>query len=52
MAKIYKRLLSQNILREEKRDPFDPLRVNLLGKDIICMANWLVIPQKIVFFIT
>ena len=29
---------------------FDPHRVNLLGKDSICMVNLLVILQKIVFF--
>ena len=50
MAKIFKRLLSKNILREKRRDSFDPQRVNLLGEDIICMVNLLVIPQKIVFF--
>ena len=53
MAKIYERLLSENILREKRRDSYDPQRVNLLGEDIICMVNLLVIPQKIVlFFIT
>ena len=30
---------------------FDPQRVNLLGEDIICMVNLLVISQKIVFFL-
>ena len=50
MAKIYKRLLSKNILREKRRDSFDPQRVNLFGDDIICIVNLLVIPQKIVFF--
>ena len=50
MAKIYERLLSNNILREKRRDLFDPQCVNLLGKDGICMVNLLVIPQKIVFF--
>ena len=50
MAKIYERLLSKNILREKRRDSFDPQRVNLLGEDSICMVNLLVIPQKIVVF--
>ena len=44
MAKIYKRLLSKNILREKRRDSFDPQRVNLLDEDSICMVNLLVIP--------
>ena len=39
MAKIYKRLLSMNILREKRRDSFDPQRENLLGEDGICMVN-------------
>ena len=54
MAKIYERLLSKNILREKRRDSFDPQRVDLLGEYSICMVNLLVIPQKIVcfFFIT
>ena len=52
MAKTYERLLSKKILWEKGRDSFDPQRVNLLGEDSICMANLLVIPQKIaVFFI-
>ena len=50
MAKIYKRLLSTNIVREKERDSFHPQRVNLLGEDSICMVNLLVIPQVIVFF--
>ena len=50
MAKIYKRLLSTNIVREKKRHSFDSQRVNLLGEDSICMVNLLVIPQVIVFF--
>ena len=50
MAKTYERLLSKNILGEKGRDSFDPQRVNLLGEDSICMANLLVIPQKILFF--
>ena len=48
MAKIYKHLLSKNIPQEKRLDSFDPQRVNLLGKDSICMVNFLVIPQKIV----
>ena len=48
MVKTYKRLLSKNILREKRRDSYDPQRVNLLGEDSICMVNFLVIPQKIV----
>ena len=51
MAKIYERLLSTNILREKRRDSFDPQRVNLFGEDGICMVNFLVIPQNIVFFL-
>ena len=38
MAKSYERLLSTNILREKRRDFFDPQRVNLLGEDSICMV--------------
>ena len=49
MAKIYERLLSTNILREKRRDSFDPQRVNLLGEDSICMFNLLKIPRVIVF---
>ena len=41
MAKSYERLLSTNILREKRRDSFDPQRVNLLGEDSICMVNLL-----------
>ena len=47
MAKIYERLLSKIIPREKRQDSFDPQRINLLGEDIICMVNLLVIPQKI-----
>ena len=50
MAKIYERFLSTNILREKRRDSFDPHRVTLLGEDIICMVNLLEIPRIIVFF--
>ena len=49
MAKSYERLLSTNILREKRRDSFDPQRVNLLGEDSICMVNLLEIPRVIVF---
>ena len=50
MAKNYEPLLSRNILREKRRDSFDPQRVNLLGEDSICMVNLLETPQVIVFF--
>ena len=50
MAKIYELLLSTNILREKRRDSFDPQRENLLGEDSICMVNLLEIPRVIVFF--
>ena len=50
MAKIYKRLLSTNILREKRRDSFDPKRENLLGEDSICMVNLLGTSRVIVFF--
>ena len=48
MAKINQRFLSKNIPREKRQDSFDLQRVNLLGKDSICMVNLLVIPQNIV----
>ena len=50
MAKIYERLLSTNILREKRRDSFDPQRENLLGEDSICIVNLLKIPRVIAFF--
>ena len=50
MAKIYERLLSTNILREKRRESFDPQRENLLGKESICMVNLLEIPRVIIFF--
>ena len=50
MAKIYESFLSTNILREKRRDSFDPQRENLLGEDSICMANYLGTPRVIVFF--
>ena len=49
MAKVYERLLSTNILREKRRDSFDPQRVILLGEGIICMVNLLEIPRVIYF---
>ena len=52
MAKIYERLLSTNILREKRRDSFDPQRENLLGEDSIRMVNFVETPRVIVFFIT
>ena len=48
---IYERLLSTNILREKRRDSFDPQRENLLGEDSICMVNLLGTPRVIVFFL-
>ena len=50
MAESNESLLSTNILREKRRDSFDPQRVNLLGEDSICMVNLLEIPRVIVFF--
>ena len=50
MAKISERLLSTNILRENRRDSFDPQRVNVLGEDSICMVNLLETKPGIVFF--
>ena len=50
MAKIYECLLSTNILRERRRDSFDPQRENLLGEDSMCMVNLLETPRVIVFF--
>ena len=41
MAKIDERLLSTKILREKRRDLFDPQRINLLGEASICMVNLL-----------
>ena len=51
MAKIYKRLLSTNILREKRRHSFDPQSVTLLGEDGICMFNLLETLRVIVFFL-
>ena len=50
MAKIYKRLLSTNILRGKRRHSFDPQRVTLLGEDSICMVNLLETPRVFFFF--
>ena len=50
MAKIFQRLLSTNILREKRRDSFDPQRVPLLGERSICMVNLLETPRVIVLF--
>ena len=49
MVKIYERLLSTKILREKRRDSFDPQRKNPLGEESICMVNLLEIPRVIVF---
>ena len=51
MAKIYESLLSTNLLREKRRDSFDPQRENLLGEDSLCMVNFLGTPRVIVFFL-
>ena len=51
MPKIYERVLSTNILQENRRDSFDPQRVNLLGEDSICMVKLLETPRVTVFFI-
>ena len=51
MAKVYERLLSTIILREKRRDSFDPHRVILSGEAIICMVNLLEIPRVIFFFL-
>ena len=50
MAKIYESLLSTNILREKRRDLFDPQRENLLREDSIFMVNLMEIPRVIVIF--
>ena len=51
MAKFSERLVSTNMLREERRDTLDPQRVNLFGEDSICMVNLLGTPRVIVFFL-
>ena len=50
MAKTYERPLSTNILREKRRDSFNPQRENLLGEDSICIVNLLEIPRVTFFF--
>ena len=50
MAKISERLLSINIVREKRRNSFDPQRVNLLGEDSSCMVNLLEAPLVRFFF--
>ena len=50
MAKIYKRLLSTNVLREKRRHSFDLLHVNLFGEESICMVTLLETPQVIDLF--
>ena len=50
MAKISERPLPTNILREKRRDSFDPQRVNLLGEDSNCMVNLLETKPLTVFF--
>ena len=50
MAKIYERVLSTNILQEQKkRDSFNPQRP-LLSEGKICMVKLLEIPRMIVSF--
>ena len=51
MAKIYERVMSKNIPREKRQDPFDPQRVYLVGEESMCMVNLLVIPETIAFFL-
>ena len=51
MAKTSERPPSTKILREKRRDSFDPQRVTLLGEDSIFMVNLLEIPRVIVFFL-
>ena len=52
MAKIYERLRSTIKLQKNRRDSFDPQRVNLLGEDSICLVILLETPRVIVFFNT
>ena len=51
MAKIYERLLSTNILREKRRDSFDPQRENVLCEDSFCMVILLERSRVIVFYL-
>ena len=39
-----------NILKEKRRDSFDPQREKLLGEDNICMVNLMEIPRVKFFF--
>ena len=39
-----------NILREKRRDSFDPQREKLLGEDNICMVSLMEIPRVKFFF--
>ena len=50
MAKIYERALPTNILREKRRESFDPQCENMLGEDSICIVKFLEIPRVIVYF--
>ena len=50
MAKIYERLLFTNILREKRRDSFDPQRENLWGEDSIFMVNLLGKPRVVYIY--
>ena len=47
---MYKRLLSLITAKRKNRHSFGSQRVNLLGKDSICMVNLLETPRVIVFF--
>ena len=51
MAKIYERLRSTNILRENRQHSFDPQLESLLGEDGICMVNLMEILRVIFFFL-
>ena len=50
MVMIYEPLLSTNMLKEKRRDSFEPHRVTLLGEDIICMVNLLEISRVIYIY--
>ena len=49
MEKIYELLLSTNIIREKRRDSFDPQRENVLGEGSIFKVNLPEILRVIVF---
>ena len=51
MVMIYEPLLSTNMLKEKRRDSFEPHRVTLLGEDIICMVILLEISRVIYMYI-